>query len=151
MSITFTSVANPWCLSRILYPNFFHPGSWICIKELMCFNPKQWFLSSRKYDPGCSSRTRILTFYQFRIPDPQHWFIRRLAVRQARVQFSPQHPPGRFFPLSLLTMEMERNLSERRRIYVLHKCDGMSICTKRIKINKWFIYQKRKRINKKYI
>jgi hypothetical protein len=29
------------------------------IKELKYFNPKKWFLSSRKYDPGCS----------FQIPD----------------------------------------------------------------------------------
>ncbi len=29
------------------------------------FNPKKWFLSSRKYDPSCSSR--ILTFYPSRI------------------------------------------------------------------------------------
>jgi hypothetical protein len=63
MSITFTSVANPGCLSRILYPNFFHPGSWICIKVFMYFNPKKWFLSSRKYDPGCSDFLRI--------PDPR--------------------------------------------------------------------------------
>ncbi len=42
-----------------------------------------WFLRSRKYDPGCSSRIRTLTFYPFRIqgskrhripdPDLQHW------------------------------------------------------------------------------
>jgi hypothetical protein len=43
-------------------------------------------LSSRKYDPRCSSRIRILIFYPSRIPypgskhhrvsdpDPQHWF-----------------------------------------------------------------------------
>ncbi len=37
-----------------------HPGSRIRIKEFEYFNPKKWFLSSRKYDPGCS----------FRIPDP---------------------------------------------------------------------------------
>jgi hypothetical protein len=43
-------------------PNFFHPGSRIRIKEL--------FLSSRKYDPGCSSRIRILIFYPSPIPDP---------------------------------------------------------------------------------
>jgi hypothetical protein len=41
-------------------PTFFHPGSRICIKELKYFNPKKWFLSYRKYDPGCS----------IRIPDP---------------------------------------------------------------------------------
>jgi hypothetical protein len=40
------------------------------------------FLSSWKYEPGCSSRIRILNFYPSRIPDPgvkkapdpQHWF-----------------------------------------------------------------------------
>ncbi len=32
--------------------------------------PKKWVLSSRKYDPGCSSRIRMLTFYPSRIPDP---------------------------------------------------------------------------------
>jgi hypothetical protein len=51
---------------------FFHPGSRIRIKEFKYFNPKKWFLSSRKYDPGCSSRIRIriLTFYPSPIPDP---------------------------------------------------------------------------------
>jgi hypothetical protein len=34
------------------------------------FNPKICFLSSWKYDPGCSSRIRILIFYPSRIPDP---------------------------------------------------------------------------------
>jgi hypothetical protein len=53
----------------------------IRIKEFKYFNPKKtkkWFLSSRKYDPGCSSRIRMLTFYpsriqgskKHRIPDP---------------------------------------------------------------------------------
>ncbi len=50
-------------------PNFFHPGSQICIKEFKHFNPKKWFLSSQKYDPGCLSRIRILTFYLSRISD----------------------------------------------------------------------------------
>jgi hypothetical protein len=45
--------------SLIPDPNFFHPGSWILIKEFKYFNPKKWFLSSRKYDPGCSSWIRI--------------------------------------------------------------------------------------------
>jgi hypothetical protein len=51
-------------------PTFFHPGSRIRIKELKNFNPKNWFLSSWKNDPGCSSRIRILTFYLSRMPDP---------------------------------------------------------------------------------
>jgi hypothetical protein len=33
------------------------------------FNPKKWFLSTQKYDPGWASRIRILIFYQSRIPD----------------------------------------------------------------------------------
>jgi hypothetical protein len=66
-----SSDADPGCLSRNPDPTFFHPGSRIRtvsipdpgsrirIKEFKYFNPKKnkkWFLSSRKYDPGCSSR-----------------------------------------------------------------------------------------------
>jgi hypothetical protein len=40
----------------------------IRIKEFKYFEPKNLFLSSRKYDPGCSSRIRILIFLP--IPDP---------------------------------------------------------------------------------
>ncbi len=74
------SVADPGCLSRIRLfsipdrgsdvfpsripdPNCLHPGSRILIKEFKYFYPqksKKWFLSSKKYDPGCLSR----------IPDP---------------------------------------------------------------------------------
>jgi hypothetical protein len=39
-SIRCTSVADPGCLSRIPDPNFFHPGSWIHIKEFKYFKPK---------------------------------------------------------------------------------------------------------------
>jgi hypothetical protein len=60
--------------SWITDPNFFHPGSRIRIIEFMYFNPKKWFLRSRKYDPGCSSRIRIPDLdpdcYPSRIPDP---------------------------------------------------------------------------------
>jgi hypothetical protein len=73
-----SSVADPGCLSRIRLfsipdPTFFHPGSElfpsrIRIKELKYFNPKKWFLSSRKYD-GCSSR----------IPDPDLDFLPRVS------------------------------------------------------------------------
>jgi hypothetical protein len=44
-------------------PNCLHPGSRILIKKCKYFNPKKtkkWFLSSKKYEPGCSSG----------IPDP---------------------------------------------------------------------------------
>jgi hypothetical protein len=74
------SVGDPGCLSRIPDPSFFHPGSRIQtvsipdpgsrirIKEFKYFNPKKnkkLFLSSRKYDPGCSSQ----------IPDPDADFL----------------------------------------------------------------------------
>ncbi len=67
------SVADPGCLSRIPDPTFSHPRSRIrtvsipdpgsSSKNLSILTPKKakkWFLSSKKYDPGCSSR----------IPDP---------------------------------------------------------------------------------
>ncbi len=54
----------------ILDQNCFHPGSRIRVKEFKYFNPKKWFLSSRKYDPGCAFWILILTFYPSRISDP---------------------------------------------------------------------------------
>jgi hypothetical protein len=82
--------------SRIRLLSIPDPGSElspsrILIKEFKYFNPnksKKWFLSSKKFDPGCSSRIRMLTFSHpgSRIqvgqkgtqswipdPDPQHW------------------------------------------------------------------------------
>jgi hypothetical protein len=81
-------------------PTFFHPGSGsefsipypgpqIYIKEFKYLNLNNCFLSSRKYDLGCSSRIRIPDldpdFYpsgsriqgskRHRIPDPEHWFM----------------------------------------------------------------------------
>ncbi len=61
------SVAEPGCLSRIPDPTFFHPGSRIrtvsipdphqrILSILTPKKAKKWFLSSKKYDPGCSSR-----------------------------------------------------------------------------------------------
>jgi hypothetical protein len=55
---------------------FYHPGSRTRIKEFKYFSPKKFFLSSRNYYLGCSSRIRILIFYPSRIrrvkkaPDP---------------------------------------------------------------------------------
>jgi hypothetical protein len=61
--------------SRIPDPNCLYPGSRILIKEFKYFNPKKakkWFLSSKKYDPGCSSRIPDpdADFLPSRIPDP---------------------------------------------------------------------------------
>jgi hypothetical protein len=73
--------------SRILTVFIPDPGS--SSKNFSILTPKKakkWFLSSKKYDPSCSSRIRMLTFShpgsrgqkdtQSRIPDPdtQHWF-----------------------------------------------------------------------------
>ncbi len=55
---------------RDVYPGSDFFPSRILIKKFKYFNPKKWLLSSMKYDPGCSSRIRILTFYPSRIPDP---------------------------------------------------------------------------------
>ncbi len=50
-------------------PNCLHPGSRILIKEFKYFNPQK---SSKKYDPGCSSRIPDpdADFLPSRIPDP---------------------------------------------------------------------------------
>ncbi len=66
------------------------PGS--SSKNLSILTPKKakkWFLSSKKYDPGCLSWIRMLTFYPSRIqgskrhpipdPEPQHYFYRFLS------------------------------------------------------------------------
>ncbi len=52
-------------------PNFFHPGSRICIKEVKYFIKKFVSKLSDPGDPGCSSRIRILIFYPSRIPNPE--------------------------------------------------------------------------------
>ncbi len=89
--------------SRIPDPNCLHPGSRIRIKEFKYFNPqkknkKKRFLSSKKYDPGCSSRipdpdadflpipdpgSRGQKGTRSRIPDPdpQHWMEPMLWIR----------------------------------------------------------------------
>ncbi len=61
-----------WCGSGMFIPdpNFFHPGS--ATKNLSILT-QTFFLSSRKYNPGCSSRTgfRIRTDPDFLpIPEP---------------------------------------------------------------------------------
>ncbi len=76
----FFSVADPACLSRIRLFSIPDPGSElspsrILIKEFKYCNPKnskKWFLSSKKYDPGCSSRIPDpdADFLPSRIPDP---------------------------------------------------------------------------------
>jgi hypothetical protein len=73
------------CPTRIQGQKDFGSGSGSASKNLSDFNLKKLFLSSRKYDPGCSSRIRIIIFihtgaqiqgskrYRIPDPDPQHW------------------------------------------------------------------------------
>jgi hypothetical protein len=65
-------------------PNFSIPDPGSASKNLRISTSKQWFLRSRKYDLGCSSRIRILTFYQSRIPvkkapDPGSGTLRKVT------------------------------------------------------------------------
>ncbi len=61
---------------------------------------------------------------------------RRLAVRQALVRFSARHH-REVPPLSKTNdEEMERGLSEWRRINVLYECDCMNVCMYVIKYEK---------------
>ncbi len=67
---------SDFCPSWIPDPNCLHPGSRIRIKEFKYFNPKKtkkWFLTSKKYDPGCSSRIPDPDADFLPIPDPGFW------------------------------------------------------------------------------
>ncbi len=55
--------------SRIRSVSIPDPGSRIRIEEFKYFNQKKRFLSSRKYDPGCSSRIADPDAYFLPIPD----------------------------------------------------------------------------------
>jgi hypothetical protein len=63
--IVLNSVADPGFLSRIRIFPISDPGF---ESENLSILTQKLFLSSRKYDLGCSSR--ILIFYPSRIPDP---------------------------------------------------------------------------------
>ncbi len=65
------SIPDPGSRTRIRFFSNPEPGSRIHIKEFKFFNPKNCFLSSRKYDPGFSSWIRILIFHPSQIPDPE--------------------------------------------------------------------------------
>ncbi len=109
------SVADPGCLSRIPDPTFFHPGSRIrtvsipdpgsSSKNLSIITPKKakkWFLSSKKFDPGCSSRIRMLTFShpgtriqglkKHPIPDPGSGSATLMSIKNQRSLWKIQTP-----------------------------------------------------------
>jgi hypothetical protein len=58
---------------------------------------------------------------------------RRLAVRQARVRFSARHHREVIPTEHKSDEEMERGLSEWRRINVLYECDCMNVSYKNMK------------------
>ncbi len=80
VNISVLRIRDVYPLSRIRVfsipdpgPEFFHPASGIRIKRFKYLNPKKWFISSRTYDPGCSSR----------IPDPYFLPILDPGVKKA--------------------------------------------------------------------
>ncbi len=87
-----TSFADPRCLSPDPGSEFFpsgsriqgqkipDPGSGSTSKNLSIFQPKKLFLSSRKYDPGCLSRIRILIFYPSRIQESKRHRIPGIRI-----------------------------------------------------------------------
>ncbi len=64
-------VEDPWCLSRIPGSNFStpDPGSWSASSNFSILT-QNLFLSSRKYDPGSSSRIPDPDLDFLPIPDP---------------------------------------------------------------------------------
>jgi hypothetical protein len=102
----FSSVAGPGCVSRISDPTFSHPGSRIrtvsipdpgssskILSILTQKKAKKGFLSSKKYDPGCSSRIPDpdADFLPSRIPDPgsrgQKGTESRIRIRNTDIFF----------------------------------------------------------------
>ena len=61
---------------------------------------------------------------------------RRLAGRQARVRILARHHREAFTTELTSDEEMERGLSEWRRINVLYECDWMNVCMYVIKYEK---------------
>jgi hypothetical protein len=57
--------------SRIPDQNFSIPDPGSASKNLGILTQEKWFLSSRKYDPGCSSQ--IPDPWVKKAPDPEHW------------------------------------------------------------------------------
>jgi hypothetical protein len=58
------------------YPGSEFFPSRIHIKNLSILTQKNGLLSSRKYDPVCSSRIKGSKRHRISDPDPQHWFYR---------------------------------------------------------------------------
>jgi hypothetical protein len=87
--------------------DFFPSGSQISIKEFRYFNAKKWFLRSRKYDLGCSSRIHI--------PDPDHYF---LPIPDPRSQGQKAPDPG---SATLVVTTEPRVQIYQNKTYMIHQ------------------------------
>ncbi len=99
----------------------------IHIKELKHCNPKKWFLSFRKYDPGCSSqiRIRILTFYPSRIPDPG---VKRHRISDPdRQHWSWHNLMWKFFDRTFYWL-LDCTSLKHKRLQKLKVCQGDKVC-----------------------
>jgi hypothetical protein len=77
------------------------------------FNPKKWFLNSRKYDPGSSSRMLILTFYPSWIQGSKRHPIP--SSTPSNVDVSPLPVPRAGYGLSTLLL-----IDTQLRSYTIH-------------------------------
>jgi hypothetical protein len=104
--------------SRIRIVSILDPGS--ASKNFSILTNKNGFLSSRKYDPGCSSRITDLDpdFYPSRIPDPgvkkapdprsATLFVRVYYKTLSQVVLSPPPPPPTFCILLAVWLAKQR-------------------------------------------
>ncbi len=112
-----------WCGSGMFIPDptFFHPGSriWIfCIPDSIKVFTKKLFLSSRKYDPGCSSRIWI------RDPDP-NFYPSRIRIRYTADldwEVDIERVPGvaQMLPEALVQIFRQPNVLNTRKIIKRH-------------------------------
>ncbi len=79
------SVADPGCFSRSRIRLFSIPDPGSASKNLNILTQKKWFLSSRIYDPGCSS---------FWIPDPDPDFFPPSRIPDPGVKKAPDPGSG---------------------------------------------------------
>jgi hypothetical protein len=123
------SVTDPGCLSRILIFSIPDPRSKrfrirIRIKAVKYFNPKKWFLSSSKYDPGCSPWIRVLIFFypsriqgskRHRIPDPGPQNCIYLVCRKTEKEFKRPRLPCLLVICEFFQDESAKILEEKAR------------------------------------
>jgi hypothetical protein len=77
------SVADPGCLSRIPYPNIFHPGFEFFHPGTASKNLSILMVSRlSEYDHGCSSRIRVK-----KVPDPDRIRIRNTIYPDHKLMF----------------------------------------------------------------